>query len=206
MIRSLLFMASTSLDDTVRSANEATALQILDMPFLEDVTTLDALATGALGVLMFADDEGVLQRVMSHPEFRGGITDEWTDLVAVTSFADERPGLLNALLDPERSPVERRVITLPLAGEVTLSVVEPEGFAALSFGGVAAWGADGPAGARSAHARRVHRPARSRRTRCFCSSLMSAVEEELITVAASSSRSPGAACPPLPMRQRTLGA
>ena len=53
VIRNLLFMASTPLDDTVRRVNEATALRILDMPFLEEVETLDALATSSLEVLMF---------------------------------------------------------------------------------------------------------------------------------------------------------
>ena len=133
VIRNLLFMASTPLDDTVRRANEATALRILDMPFLEDVETLDALATSSLEVLMFSDNEGALQQVLSLPELRDGITDDWTPLLAVMSLAERRPGLLDILFDPEQTPVEKRVITLPLAGRVTLYVIEPQGYAALSF-------------------------------------------------------------------------
>ena len=133
VIRNLLFMASTPLDDTVRRANEATALRILDMPFLEDVETLDALATSSLEVLMFSDNEGALQQVLSLPELRDGITDDWTPLLAVMSLAERRPGLLGILFDPEQTPVEKRVITLPLAGRVTLYVIGPQGYAALSF-------------------------------------------------------------------------
>ena len=120
-----------------RSANEAMALRILEMPFLQDVTSLDYLAVNSLNIL----DEGARQRVLSHPELRNSITDEWTALVAVTHFARGRPDLLNALLDPEQPPVERRTLTLPLAGEVPLSVIEPEGFAAVSFvqPGAGAW-------------------------------------------------------------------
>lgn len=118
-------------------ANEAMALRILEMPFLQDVTSLDYLAVNSLNTL----DEGARQRVLSHPELRNGITDEWTALVAVTHSARRSPDLLNALLDPEQPPVERGALTLPLAGEVTLSVIEPEGFAAVSFvqPGAGAW-------------------------------------------------------------------
>ena len=81
---------------------------------------------------MFDDEGGNLQKVLSHPELRDGITDEWTHLVAVTSLADRRPGLLDVLLDLERTSFAKRVVTLPLGGEVTLHVIEPQGFA-LSF-------------------------------------------------------------------------
>lgn len=135
-LRHLWFMASMPIDGM---QNEATTLQILDMPFMDEVSTLDALVVNSLVVLMFADEEGSLQKVLSRPEYRDGITDGQTDRLAVLTLADDRPGLLDATLDPERTSVEKRVITLPHAGEVTLSVVEPEGFATLSFGGAAGW-------------------------------------------------------------------
>ena len=131
-------MASIPIDGTIRRANEATALRVLDMPFMEDVTTLDALTVNALEVLMFADEDGSLQKVLSLPDYRDGITDEQTNRLAVLTLADDRPGLLDAVLDPEQTSVQKRVITLPHTGEVTLSVVEPEGFAALSFSGAGA--------------------------------------------------------------------
>ena len=125
-------MASTPVDGTTGKVDEATPLLILDMPFLQDVTPLDGLALSALEALMFSAEEGALQQVLSHPELRGGITDDWTNLVAVTWLAAQRPGLLDVLLNPDQTSVEKLVITLPLAGKVTLSVIEPEVKAALS--------------------------------------------------------------------------
>ena len=122
-LRHLWFMASMPINGM---QNEATTLQILDMPFMKEVTTLDALAVNALEVLMFSNEEGSLEKVLSQPQLRDGITDDWTHLVAVTTLADRVPGLLDVLLDPERTSFEKRVITLPLRGEVTLHVIEPQ--------------------------------------------------------------------------------
>ena len=116
-------MASTPVDGTGRT-DEATPLRILDMPFLQEITSLDAAAVSALTTVMFSSEKDALQRVLSHPELRGGITDEWTNLVAVTSLASRYPGLLEVLLDPERTSVDQEVIELPLAGRVGLSVIE----------------------------------------------------------------------------------
>ena len=114
-------------------AGESTALQILDMPFLQEITSLDVAALSSLQAVMISSAEGVLQQVLSHPELRDGIADEWTSLVAVTWPATWRPGLLDILLDPEQTSINKRIISLPLAGEVTLTVIEPEGAAALSL-------------------------------------------------------------------------
>ena len=116
-------MASTPVDGTGRT-DEATPLRILDMPFLQEITSLDAAAVSALTTVMFSSEKDALQRVLSHPELRGGITDEWTNLVTVTSLASRYPGLLEVLLDPERTSVDKEVIELPLAGRVELSVIE----------------------------------------------------------------------------------
>ncbi len=110
--------------------DEALALRILDMPFLQEVGGLDAWAVISLRDLSQLDDDAALQLLLSHPELRDGITDEWTDLVAPAFFAQWNPALLPVLLDPEQPPVERRTISLPLAGEVRLSVIETEGLEA----------------------------------------------------------------------------
>ena len=54
------------------------------MQFLEDVKPLDVLALSAVEGLLFTGNKGSLQKVLSHPKLRDGITDEWTSLVAVT--------------------------------------------------------------------------------------------------------------------------
>ena len=122
VVERLHLMASSPSD----KSNEAMALRILDMPFLNNVTALDYLAVNALNTLLFSGDEGALEQVLSHRELRDGITDEWTSLVAVTNSARENPSLRNALLDPQPPPVQKRVIRLPLAGDVTLHAIEPE--------------------------------------------------------------------------------
>ena len=120
VIGRLSTMVSTSVDG---KTDEATPLRILDMPFMEEITSLDAAALTSLS-LMFSDDQGTLQQVLAHPELRGGITDDWTAFVAVTSLAARYPGLLEIVLDPERTSGDKEVIELPLAGKVGLSVIE----------------------------------------------------------------------------------
>ena len=116
-------MASTPAAGTGR-ADAATPLQILDMSFLEEIEPLDVAALSALSAIMLSSGKDALQLVLSHPELRGGITDDWTDFVAVTSLAARYPGLLEIVLDPERTWVDKQVVELPLAGRVGLSVVE----------------------------------------------------------------------------------
>ena len=116
-------MASTPVDGTGR-ADAATPLQILDMSFLEEIEPLDVAALSALSAIMLSSGKDALQLVLSHPELRGGITDDWTDFVAVTSLAARYPGLLEIVLDPERTWVDKQVVELLLAGKVGLTVVE----------------------------------------------------------------------------------
>ena len=116
-------MASTPAAGTGR-ADAATPLQILDMSFLEEIEPLDVAALSALSAIMLSSGKDALQLVLSHPELRGGITDDWTDFVAVTSLAARYPGLLEIVLDPERTWVDKQVVELPLAGKVGLTVVE----------------------------------------------------------------------------------
>ena len=116
-------MASTPAAGSGR-ADAATSLRLLDMPFLEEITPLDVAALSALSTIMFSAGEDALRLVLSHPELRGGITDDWTAFVAVTSLASRYEGLLEFVLNPERTWVDREVVELPLAGEVGLTVVE----------------------------------------------------------------------------------
>ena len=116
-------MASTPAAGTGR-ADAAIPLRLLDMPFLEEITPLDIAAVSALSAIVFSSGEDVLRRVLSHPELRGGITDDWTAFVAVTSLASRYEGLLEFVLNPERTWEDRETIELALAGEVRLTVVE----------------------------------------------------------------------------------
>ena len=105
--------------------DEAAALRIAGMPFLESVDGLDAAAVSSLRSLFWeSDEENYLGRVLAHPTLSDGITDDEAIVVASLSIvAEDRPDLLDVLLDLGVDAVEKRVIRLPLAGELTLSVI-----------------------------------------------------------------------------------
>ena len=99
---------------------------ILEMPFLQNWDTLDAAALLSLSALSRAQGENYLDQVLSHPSLSGGITDDWTNVVASIGMIGSRPDLIDVLLDPAQAFIEERVLTLPLAGRVRLSVIRPE--------------------------------------------------------------------------------
>ncbi len=110
--------------------DEAAALRIVDMPFLETTDGLDLMALESLRLLIWTWewDRGYLQQVLSHPSLQNGITDDWTNIVAVLHrVVRRRPELLDVVLDPEQTIVKERSITLPHTGQVGLSVIWPGG-------------------------------------------------------------------------------
>ena len=124
VVRELAWMAKTS----ATRSDEAAALRLVDMPFLEAIGPLDPLALGSLNRLLWVwgSDEPYLARALAHPLLHNGITDDRTNLVAVLGeVAEARPDLLDVLLDPEQTLVEELAITLPLAGDMALSVIWP---------------------------------------------------------------------------------
>ena len=105
--------------------NEAAAIRLIAMPFLDHIDLVDALAVGAFFVL--GNDN--IPRVLSHPTLAGGagITNDLAKIIAVLgAVEDDRHELIDALLDPDRVMVEERKINLPLAGETLLTVVRIE--------------------------------------------------------------------------------
>ncbi len=97
----------------------------LDMPFLQSWDTLDLAALQALDALAGAQDGDYLDQVLAHPSLSGGITDDWTNIVASIGMIGSRPDLIDVLLDPAQALIQERVVTLPLKGEVRLSVIWP---------------------------------------------------------------------------------
>ncbi len=121
VVGSLTAMSGKSYGDR---RDEAAALRIIDMPFLEVIDGIDATAMASLLVLFQETDEGYLERVLSHPTLRGGITDDHTVVVASLELVvRHRPELLDTLLDPGQVQIEKRVIDLPHTGLTTLAVV-----------------------------------------------------------------------------------
>ena len=94
---------------------------VLGMPFLQSRDSLDVAALLALEAL----PRSYLDQVLSHSSLSGGITDDWTNIVASIGMIGSRPDLIDVLLDPARMLIEERVLTLPLAGRVRLSVIRP---------------------------------------------------------------------------------
>ena len=100
-----------------------TALRILDMPFLDSVTSADALTVRSLERI---GDEGATEflEVMSHPTISDGITDEEAKMVALLGGTYAyRPETGDALLRGTGVYWEERAVTLPISGEVSLAVV-----------------------------------------------------------------------------------
>ena len=124
----------------IGNKDEALALRITQMPFLDMIGAADAAATGWLATFSDQHRRSYLDRVLSHPTLSGGIKDEHAAVVAAlldgaefaasAAFGD---GLLTTVLDPEHVVVEQRVVTLPLAGDVILAVVRTRDSAANSM-------------------------------------------------------------------------
>ena len=99
------------------------ALRIADMPFVETIEPPDVSALRSLWYLAVVRSEH-LERVMSHSALRDGIADELTPVVAtLDGVASVNPGLIDVLLDPDKVLLERRVLMLPLSGEVIVDII-----------------------------------------------------------------------------------
>ena len=124
VIRSLWSISSNS-----PRRGEAVALRIIEMPFLESVDGADAAALISLTDLFWAHDPSYFHEVLSHPTLRDGITDYQRVRITFLSLTvnnDPRKGfpeVFAALLDPSKTTIEERIISLPRAGPVRLAVV-----------------------------------------------------------------------------------
>ena len=114
--------SGTSID------GEPAFLRIKDMPFLETIEYGDLFILKGLA----SSQQVYLQRIVSHPSLRDGITDEWAsffsvvpDVVSTGRSESYHLELLDILFDPEQTLLEERTITLPLAGDVELTVIRP---------------------------------------------------------------------------------
>ena len=113
---------------------------VLEMPFLQRVDSLDNWTLISLSKLSRRENEKYLERILSAPMFSAGVTDENASLLFVLEEAifnqpeiifrtsEEVPThdeLVDVLLDPAQTVIEKREIQLPLAGLVRLSVIRP---------------------------------------------------------------------------------
>ena len=99
------------------------AMRIVGMPFVQTIEPPDISAIESLAQLAaFRTDTFV--EVMDHSTVRVGISDNWAPIVAtINGVAKTNPGLIDVLLDNSSVYLEQRTITLPLAGDVGLSII-----------------------------------------------------------------------------------
>ena len=113
------------IEDLTSIAREdsSEALRIAGMPFLQTVEPPDITAMRSLWQLATLKPE-IFVSVMSHAAFSDGISDDTAPIVATLyNVARVNPPLIDVLLDPSRVNLERRIITLPLSGSVTLDII-----------------------------------------------------------------------------------
>ena len=120
--------------------DEARALSVIQMPFLETVEAADDSAVDELSQFHHNSSlRSFLNYVLSHPTLSGGIRDDQVHVVTAllnkTYHADQelRGALYSTLLDPEAVIVEERAVRLPLTGDVLLAVVRTRDGAATSM-------------------------------------------------------------------------
>ena len=98
-------------------------LRIVGMPFVETIEPPDISALASLRQLAAYRTE-MFEGIMAHQTMRDGMTDELAPVVAtLDGVARTNPRIIDVLLDPSMVSLERRAITLPLAGDVVLSIV-----------------------------------------------------------------------------------
>ena len=99
------------------------AARVMDMPFLQTLDAADAAALDSLsGIARYDADQ--LADILSRPMLKDGVTDDEAPIVSMLyDTLRHAPDLLDTLLDPDATTVERRTVELPLAGEVELVIV-----------------------------------------------------------------------------------
>ena len=109
------------------------AQQSIAMPFMETIEPHDVAALDSLRRLA-RDDSALLDQVLSRMDRSGGITDDYVPIVAtLAGVASTNPVIVERLLDPSIVTLEKRTISLPLAGEISLAIVRTQSGAARSM-------------------------------------------------------------------------
>ena len=102
----------------IRLADAGHLEKIIEEPWVIEGRNFPALES--LWFLVVTHPE-TLDRIMSHPTIRDGITDQEAKILATLHAVND--DLLDKLLDPEQVTLEERTITLPLAGETELTII-----------------------------------------------------------------------------------
>ena len=102
------------LGKSYAAADEAVALRILAMPFLDEVSGANAAVLDALSRALSAS-RPLFDRILTHPLLAAGIADEQAVRVAALDpVVGEHPERVDAILDRKRTPVEMGSVRLSL--------------------------------------------------------------------------------------------
>ena len=108
----------------IAQTDSGAAARIADMPFLQTLETADAAALDSLSdIAYFASNR--FADIMSRPTLQDGIADAESPIIAMLfgTLKYGEPHMVDTLLDPDMTTIERRTIDLPLAGAVDLAIV-----------------------------------------------------------------------------------
>ncbi len=109
--------------DNILYLDPDAARRIVDMSFLDTLEPHDILAMESLARLVYGDI-GAFRRIMAHPRVGDGISDEDAQIVALLAGINRtNAALVEEVLDASKVSVEKRRVRLPLAGEITLSII-----------------------------------------------------------------------------------
>ena len=108
---------------SIANRDAEAASRIVGMPFIETIEPPDISAITSLRLLAALMPE-TFARVMSHVALLDGISNNMASVVATLhGVAGTNPSLIDVLLDPTKVSLERRTVTLPLAGDVILVII-----------------------------------------------------------------------------------
>ena len=111
----------------------ASARRIVAMPFISTLEPADIAAIRSLSSMAYFQSRG-FEYVMARDSLSDGITDAQSPIVAMLYGVYKiNPGLMDTLLDPNLTTIERRMISLPLTGSVDLVIVRTRPGAARSM-------------------------------------------------------------------------
>ena len=113
-----------ALKETNPGSDEATiAYYLLRMPFLDSIESFDLSAIRSL-YRMGWQRRHYQHTIVARYAEQGGITDDHAKIIPVlAAVVENKPELLNTMLDPANVSVEERSIVLPHTGPVTLAVI-----------------------------------------------------------------------------------
>ena len=108
--------------DYIAERDPQAALRLIEMPLLDTLEAVDALALESLAHLAVGQ-KPVFNRVMRHPAILDGIDENEASVITlVEGVAQFDSTLVGELLDPSKTHTEHRLVDLPLAGPVTLAI------------------------------------------------------------------------------------